>query len=180
MVIALAGRRVDAPDATSAGFPSGNAPDVQEKIRKFLIDSKAGVLVCAAACGVDILALEVAGELGLRRCIVLPYDREAFKKSSVLDRPGDWGERYDRIINEVADQGDLSESDYDQDQKETYFATNHDILDQAEDIAQELNQPLSAVVIWNMQSRGEDDVTSHFLAEARQRGLPVSEIDALS
>jgi hypothetical protein len=36
--------------------------------------------------------------------------------------------------------------------------------------------PLVVIVVWNGFSRGDDDVTAHFLAEARQRALPVTEI----
>jgi hypothetical protein len=107
MVIALAGRRVDASDATQKRFPAENASAVKRQIRDFLQSNDASALVCAAACGADILALEAAGELGLRRRIVLPFDKATFRASSVVDRGGDWGERYDRVVSEVEGQGDL-------------------------------------------------------------------------
>src|SRR5436190_1721100 len=98
MVIALAGRRVDAADAIQQRFPAENAERVKQQITDFLRTHQACALVCAAACGADILALEAAGELGLRRRVVLPFDRATFRASSVIDRGGDWSERYDRII----------------------------------------------------------------------------------
>jgi len=175
MIVALAGRRVDAPGVNENRFSPENAEMVKQRIREFLKAEKATALVCAAACGSDILALEAAGELGIRRRVVLPYDKVTFKHSSVIDRPGDWGERYDRILAEVDDKGDLIVDDYDQDE-ETYFAANHDILDQAEELAEETGQQMSAVVVWNGQARGEEDVTGHFLEEAKRRGLKVTEI----
>jgi hypothetical protein len=175
MIVALAGRRVDEPGTNEKRFSPDNAESVKERIRDFLKAEKVTILVSAAACGADILALEAAGELGIRRRVVLPYDKITFKHSSVIDRPGDWGERYDRILAEVDDKGDLTVDDYDQDD-ESYFAANHDILDQAEELAEETGQPLSAVVVWNGQARGEEDVTGHFLEEAKQRGLKVTEI----
>ncbi len=179
MVIALAGRRVDAPDASQKRFPLENSERVQQQIRDFLERAHATALVSAAACGADILALEVAGELGLRRRIVLPYDQETFKQSSVVDRSGDWGARYDRLVAEVGSNGDLVELDYERDQEGTYFAANHDILDEAEELAEEMGQELNVLVVWDGQSRGEDDVTGHFLEEAKRRGLKVSEIVTL-
>ena len=175
MIVALAGRRVDAPGVNEKRFSPENAEMVKQRIREFLKAEKATALVCAAACGSDILALEAAGELGIRRRVVLPYDKVTFKHSSVIDRPGDWGERYDRILAEVDDKGDLIVDDYDQDE-ESYFASNHDILDQAEELAEETGQQLSAVVVWNGEARGEEDVTGHFLEEAKRRGLKVTEI----
>ena len=175
MIVALAGRRVDAPDAVEKRFSPENAERVKQQIRDFLKAESADAVVCAAACGSDILALEAAGELGIRRRVVLPYDKVTFKHSSVIDRPGDWGERYDRILAEVQSKDDLVIDDYDQDE-ESYFAANHDILDQAEELAEETGQQLAALVVWNGESRGEEDVTGHFLEEAKQRGLQVTEI----
>jgi hypothetical protein len=96
----------------------------------------------------------------------------------VVDCGGDWGERYDRLIADLASSGDLVEYDYEK-KEETYFATNHDILDEAEGLAEETGQPLAVLVVWNGESRGEDDVTGHFLEEAKQRSLQVSEIATL-
>jgi hypothetical protein len=106
MVIALAGRRVDAPKTAQLRFPAAQAVPVKQQIREFLQAHEASALVCAAACGADILALEAAGELGLRRRVVLPFDKATFRNTSVVDRGGDWGARYDRIIDEIASRGD--------------------------------------------------------------------------
>ena len=48
------------------------------------------VLVCSAACGADLIALQAAGRVSLRRRIVLPFEPSRFRDSSVVDRPGDW------------------------------------------------------------------------------------------
>jgi hypothetical protein len=179
MIITLAGRRVDQGDARETRFPVNNATEVQQQIRAAFMKLNAQALVCAAACGADILALEVAGELGIRRHIVLPYDRLAFRASSVVDCPGDWGGRFDRIISDVEARKDLIVYDYDQDDDATYFATNHDILDNAEEIAQKMGEPLTVLVVWNGEPSGANDVTGHFLEEAKRRGLHVTSIGTL-
>jgi len=176
MIVALAGRRIDTPKADPKRFPAENADKVKQQIQDFFKEHSATALVSAAACGADILALEVAGELGIRRRIILPYDKKSFRASSVADRPGDWGERFDRIVAEVEPHGDLVEYFYDKDQEDTYYATNHDILDEAEEVAAAAKQELTAAVIWNGESRGDDDVTAHFLEEAKRRDLNVTEI----
>ena len=66
------------------------------------------VLVCSAASGADLLALGVASEMGIRRRVLLPFARALFRETSVADRPGDWGERYDRVLNEVRTAARLS------------------------------------------------------------------------
>jgi hypothetical protein len=40
----------------------------------------------SAACGADIIASEVASEIGLRRRIVLPFARDLFRETSANDR----------------------------------------------------------------------------------------------
>ena len=179
MVIALAGRRVDASDAAQKRFPAENASAVKQQIRDFLKSHDANALVCAAACGADILALEAAGELALRRRIVLPFDKATFRATSVVDRGGDWGERYDRIISEVEGQGDLVEFAHDKDDGQTYFTGNLEILDQAQWLAGELKINAHALVVWNGESRGEGDVTSHFKQEAETRGMSVAEVKTI-
>jgi hypothetical protein len=176
MVIALAGRRVDAAGAAAKRFPAENAESVKQQIRKFLQTHKASALVCAAACGADILALEAAGDLELRRRIVLPFDKATFRETSVVDHGGDWGERYDQIIAEVESRDDLVEFAHDKDDGQTYFTGNLDILDQAQQLARELGTSLTALVVWNGETRGADDVTGHFEQQAAARGLAVEEI----
>ena len=71
MIIALVGRRIDAPDA-EARFPLSQAGRVRETIRARLQGCGATALVTSGACGADLLAQDVAGELGLSRRMVLP------------------------------------------------------------------------------------------------------------
>ena len=98
MVIALVGRRIDPPDLAFPVFPYTAVQRVRKRIHDLLKDSDAKALVCSAACGANLIALEAAGELGIRRRIVLPFEPARFRETSVIDRPGDWGPAFDRII----------------------------------------------------------------------------------
>jgi hypothetical protein len=179
MIVVLAGRRVDAPGADNPRFPAENAALVQEHIYTLLQKRKTRALVCSAACGADLLALEVAGHLAIRRRVVIPFQPDLFRQTSVVDRPGDWGEKYDRILNEVEHRGDLVVLGYNQDDQEAYPATNQAMLAQALMLGHEEHLPVIAVVVWNGEPRGKDDVTEAFRQEARNQGLPVSEIKTL-
>ena len=65
-IVALAGRRIDAPGAAPPRFPVDNV----EKVRSRLVEAFARLnvvhLVCSGACGADLVALEAAEQLGLR------------------------------------------------------------------------------------------------------------------
>ena len=56
-VVALAGRRIDAPGADPPRFPPERVPAVRQRLVDMLAAEQAAVLVCSAACGADLVAL---------------------------------------------------------------------------------------------------------------------------
>jgi class 3 adenylate cyclase len=57
----------------------------------------------SAACGSDIIFLEAMLELGAEISVVLPFNREEFVRESVDFIPdSNWGERFDRVLEEAA------------------------------------------------------------------------------
>ena len=178
MVIAVAGRRVDAVEAEQVRFPQGNVALVRERVREMLRRENATAVVSSAACGADLLALAEAGALRLRRRVVLPFAVELFRASSVVDRPGDWGRIYDQVVRDVSSRNDLvilQELPKD----EVYLAANAGILDEAGTLATSMGDRVMAALIWNGESRGPDDVTEQFGCEARKRGWRVVEVSTL-
>jgi hypothetical protein len=177
MIIALAGRRVDAPGTKRPRFPLQNVDLVRMRIRAML-EAQAKVLVCSAACGADLIALSEAGLLGLRRRIVLPFDRSRFRDTSVTDRPGEWGPIYDQVLDEVETAGDLVLMQRTS-EEEAYLAANRAILDEAASLEEQLHYPVSAALVWEGISRGDHDITEDFGVEARKRGLAVVEVKTI-
>ena len=51
VVIALAGRRIDAPDTNPPRFPLENVPMVRQRLADMFAAEHAEALVCSAACG---------------------------------------------------------------------------------------------------------------------------------
>ncbi len=178
-VVALAGRRIDAPEAAKPRFPAANTHQVLERIREMLSAQQASVLVSSAACGADLLALDAATQLGIRRRIVLPFAREIFRSTSVVDRPGDWGGRYDRILDDVERSGDLVVLGYRNGDAHAYTAANDAILNEAGSLASASGHPVIAVIVWDGQPRGRDDVTEHFLNAAARRGIHAYQVSTL-
>ena len=171
-VIVSAGRRVDAPDASTPRFPPQNVPVVQARVQEYLQQQRPSAIVCSAACGADLILLQAAQNIP--RYVLLPSAPEEFRQSSVTDRPGVWGAIYDEIL-QVAEVDVLTLPPG----QEGYLAVNDRLLDKAQSVAGDLGRPVTALVIWNQQSRGDDDVTGHFLRQAKRRGLPVSEVSTL-
>jgi hypothetical protein len=173
-VLVQAGRRVDTPAAPVARFPPSNIDAVRERIHKYFGESKPDFLVTSAAAGTDLLALDVAGQLKIKRVVLLPSDPAVFRISSVVDRPGEWGEIFDRVVKEVnVEILDVPEG------QTGYLETNVRLLERAQTLSSSNNTVARALVVWDKKLRGPDDVTGHFLAQARLRRMPVVEISTL-
>jgi hypothetical protein len=134
-VIALAGRRIDAPGADPPRFPFGSLPSVRQRLADLLVEERATALICSAACGADLVALEAAEGLGIRRRIVLPFAPERFRTTSVTDRPGDSGPVYDRLIGAAETAGDLVVLHGDNGDDSAYAAANRAIIREAQRLA---------------------------------------------
>jgi hypothetical protein len=175
-VIALGGRRIDADGAKTKRFPLEAAQRVAADLEALFAEEQAVALVSSAACGADLIALEVAGRLGLRRRIVLPSAPEVFLNNSVIDRPGDWGPAFDKIINEVRGTGDLIVAVPPADRTDPYHYTNKVIIAEACRLAGELRNRKVAVLVWEGAPREGSDVTEDFGRTALARGYELREV----
>jgi hypothetical protein len=164
--VALAGRRIDAPDAANIRFPLKMVPDVERELERVLRRERAGYLVCSAACGADLLALRAAKSLGVQNRIVLPFERQRFKAVSVLDRPGDWGDLFDLLVDAAAARNELVvlKGAADDDAK-AFAAANERILTEVRDSA--FGRKV-ALAVWEGGSRGDGDATADLLKEAER------------
>lgn len=173
-VVALAGRRPDPPDAETPRFPLDRAVHVRSKLREALSRPGARALVASAAAGADLLGLDVARELNLRRRIVLPFSPEEFRETSVADRPGPWPDLYDGLIAEATEAGDLVILEGDSDES-AYREVNEAILSEAEALARPGGE-VRAVIVWEGGARPGDDLTAAFRRSAERRGMPIEEV----
>ena len=173
------GRRIDPPDAPDAVFPYANADRVRAQIVQFFKDKQAAALVCSAACGADLLALQAAETLTMRRRILLPFDAKEFRRSSVTDRPGDWGPAFDHAIAAARASADLIDLGLSPGADESYLRANDAIIEQAVTMAAASGDDAAALLVWNGEPRPTGDMTSAFETAARAQGLQVFEISTL-
>lgn len=177
-IVALAGRRIDPPDSLPRRFPIENISTVQLRIRNRLKSLGATALVSSAACGADLIALQEADAAGIRFRIVLPIDPHIFRSLSVMDRPGDWGPSFDRLVNKAARLGDLIVLKTEIDRDQGYTAANQVILDEAERLVYSTpnKHTVTALIVWEGIRKASGDLTFDFAEEARARGIPIEEI----
>jgi len=172
-VAALAGRRIDAGDAPAPRFPLASVPKVRRTLHDVFVGKVVGALVSSAACGADLIALEVAGALGIRRRVVLPFSKERFRETSVVDRPGDWGPLYDRVIAEIEAADDLVVlGSAARDADDVYQWASAEIVRQAELLANASpGQNRMAVIVWEGAPRSVSDATEGFRKLAEEAGF---------
>ena len=183
MVAVLAGRRVDAAETSIPRFPIENVESVKEKIKEVFIENDIQYLVCSGACGADLIALEAAGELKITRKMVLPFDAETFRSSSVTDRPGDWGKLYDTVRKELQLESGVIILNYSKDENDVYEKANFDILNTADLIFEKENKmgesKKVAIIVWEGAPKDFNDTTDHFRKEAEKRNYIITEINSL-
>jgi hypothetical protein len=174
-IVALAGRRIDAEGAPPR-FPLDQAPLVKRRLKTLLRKLQPDALVCSAACGADLLALQTAMALNIPVTIVLPFAPERFRETSVVDRPGGWGRRYDAVMKRAADGATASRIHVIEPpaggDDHSYAAATDAILDDAQKLAGEAvgeETEVVAVVVWEGSSRGEGDLTEYFRQGALER-----------
>lgn len=176
-VMAVTGRRIDAADAEQARFPLEHAPAVRLAIAEAMRETETQAVVCSAACGTDLLALDVASELGIPAWVVLPFARERFRETSVVDRPGDWGALFDTHMDAAEERGAVRLIDPVEDEQEAYLRVLDAILDFATQLASAPERGHAiALVAWDGTPRGPDDFTAAFITQARQRNFTVREL----
>jgi hypothetical protein len=174
-IVAAAGRRIDPDDATVARFPLTAIRETRRRIDTALVRRGAIALVTSAACGADLLTLSAAATLRLRRRVVLPFDQQRFRETSVVDRPGDWGPVFDQTLLQLQAAGDVVILDESPDDA-GYAATSEVILEEAERMARENGDRLVAMVVWDGRQRPGVDLTARFRDSAARRGFEIEDV----
>lgn len=184
-VAALTGRRPDAPTVTTKRFPLAQVPLVKQRLHHLFQAEGFTTLICAAACGADLLALEVAGELGIATHIVLPFAPSLFRRTSVVDRPGSWGPHFDQLISQAQHHGQLTILHLPVGDSQTYLLTNQALVALASRCGRwpGASSPPTCILVWDGVARGTTDVTQHFREMCQQAGfreLQVSTLPAIT
>jgi hypothetical protein len=146
---------------------------VRQEIADALSSAGAVTLVSSAACGADLLALSEAERLGIRRRIVLPFSRERFRATSVVDRGEEWGKPFDLLLDAAEAEDDLVVLGLPNDDA-AYRGANGAIVEQALVEASRLEVPdRIALVVWEGAPRDGGDATADFKQKAERAGFAV-------
>ena len=180
-VVAFAGRRIDAEGAKAARFPFANVGAVRAAIGASLERIAPYLLIASAACGADLMALQVAASGHIRMRIVLPFPPSRFRKTSVVDRPNPefWGRLYDDVINPAEKRGDIIVLHCRENDGSAYSTANKAIIRTASAASVAPSTRRVALIAWDGVPHGDEDATKEFAKLAEQSGFTVLSISTL-
>jgi class 3 adenylate cyclase len=93
---------IDQPGRPLPRFPAALEAAVRDRLRAALARIAPLAVYGSAACGVDLLCLELAREFGAETHIVLPFPAAEFRAASVDWAGGGWGARFERALASAA------------------------------------------------------------------------------
>ena len=172
-VAAFAGHMFDASGRKSPRFPAGCAAAARRDLGKVLKQERVKIGYSALACGGDLLFTETLLKLGGEVHIVLPFEKETFRRASVDIAPGqNWGRRFEAVLKKAATITILNPSG-DPTEPENYEFCNRAILGLARLKARSVGVDLKPVVMWDGQPGDGPGGTEAFVKRCRKLADPV-------
>ena len=150
-VAVFAGHLIDRPERSSPRFPQTLEPAVRDAIDAKVAALRPGFGYASAGCGGDILFLESLARIGAVSHVVLPYNREQFRRDSVdFVAASNWSERYDQALARAADV--VLASDHPIGGGKTWDQYGFRLLDGAARVkADDLDTDLVCLALWDGQ-----------------------------
>ena len=174
-VLVLTGNMVDLPDREIPRFP----PELEPVVRRLLSERFAALRPFAvygsAACGADILGLEVAHELGAEIHVVLPFPPDEFREASVDIVPGDWGARFDRLLG-LATTVTVTSDHRASGSTATFEYANLVMTGLARLRAERLDTTMIGFAVWDPEASGRPGGAASLVGAWRERGIVVDEL----
>ncbi len=176
-VIAFAGHLIDRPSRPNPRFPAHLEAAVRLAIEQRLAAVGPAIGFAAAACGADLIFLELMRARGADTHIVLPYGPEQFVPDSVDYLPGTrWRVRFDTAVRKASQV--ISASDHRLGDGGMSYEYGFRVLDgEAAMHADKLDTELVCVAVWDGLPGDGPGGTASSVAHWRQAGRRVEVID---
>jgi hypothetical protein len=175
-VLVYTGHMIDAPGRQQPRFPAAMEARVRDAIRARLEQLQPVAAYGSAACGADILCLECVQELGGELHIVLPFPLDDFRGVSVDLLPGgDWGDRFDRLI-EKADEVLVTGERPPPNSASTFEYANLVMTGLARLRAQVLDTQLHGLAVWDGTEAGDVGGTGSVVSIWRESGVSLEHV----
>jgi len=177
-VAVFTGHMIDQPDRVIPRFPNSQEKLVYDEIATRLEKMNAEIGFSSAACGSDILFLEAMLDRNGEINIILPYDKNTFKKDSVEIIPGsNWGDRFEKLLKRATRV--ITASDYTHKPDPALFHYSNLIMDGLALLrGQILGTKVYPLTFWNGHTGDGLGGTSSFVEHWQLGGRAINRIDS--
>ena len=176
-IVVFSGHRIDRPALSYSRFPSHLETEVKKRIVKHLNQLGPEIGYACAAAGADILFLEAMLERNAEINIVMPFEKEAYIKTSVDVVPGDdWKDRFERVLAQA--NSIIYANDYPALDNTVLLEFTSLILDGAAKLrSQVYDTDLTALAVWDGQADDKPGETYAMLQHWKQFNRQIEIVD---
>ncbi|PWB59493.1 MAG: hypothetical protein C3F16_12070 [Betaproteobacteria bacterium] len=175
-VLVFTGHMVDAPGRPNPRFPAALEPAVREALRSRIAAIRPVAAYGSAACGADLLCLELVREMGGETHVVLPFPAREFRDASVDFAGGDWGERFERSLA-AADSVTVTSDHRASGSTATYEYSNLVVTGMGRLRARLLDAPLRGLAAWDPAAAGAAGGAASLVSLWEARGIATDRVD---
>ena len=177
-VLVFTGHMVDQAGRATPRFPADLESAVRLAIRASIAAMRPLAAYGSAACGADILCLELVREFGGEIHIVLPFPPGEFRHTSVDRAASDWGARFDRLL-EHADSVTVTSDHRASGSLAPFEYANLVLTGLGWLRAEVLDTRLQGLAVWDPGngSGGERGGSASVVSAWERRGIPTEHVD---
>lgn len=175
-IVVFTGNMIDQPGRATARFPAQLEAAVREVLRARLAAIAPAAVYGSAACGADLLCLELARELGIETHVVLPFPPGEFRRVSVDIVAGQWGERFERVLA-AADSVTVASDHHARGSAATFEYANLLLTGMGRLRAQVLDTAMRGLAVWDRRALGSAGGSASLVSLWERHGLPVEHVD---
>jgi len=123
-----------------------------------------------------LLAIEQAVECAIPVQVILPFALPLFKATSVVDRPGNWGELFDELITRPSDRVEVVTLNESGPSREAFNRTIEIMIRRA---SMPFSHERVVTLVWDGDDGGEGDATAEMGRMAAAAGFVHKDIPIL-
>ncbi len=175
-VLVYTGNMIDAPGRAAPRFPPALEPAVREALRARIAAIRPVAAYGSAACGADLLCLELVREMGGETHVVLPFPAADFRRASVDFAGGDWGGRFERALA-AADSVTVTSDHRASGSSATFEYSNLVVTGMGRLRARLLDATLHGLAAWDPTAAGAAGGAASLVPLWEARGIALDRVD---
>jgi hypothetical protein len=174
-IVVFTGHMIDHPDRAFPRFPHSLEGAVRDAMRERLAAIAPLAVYSSAACGADILCLELARERGGETHVVLPFPPEEFRDASIDFAGGEWASRFDRVLAH-ADSVTITSDHRARDSAATFEYASLVMTGMSRLRSEMLDTSVRGLAVWDPNAPGRAGGSAATVAMWKQQGLAIEQV----